>query len=722
VVFPEYTGDFWLLQTDKDGGIEWNKRIGGFRQDRLWSIIQTNDGGYLIGGESRSGIGMDRTTPNRGENDYWIVKLDATGNKQWDRAYGGTGADELRKIIALPNGQFCLTGFSNSPAGFEKSTSSINNSEDYWVVRIDENGTPLNDFSIGSDSLDWLYDATLTTDGNLILVGQSKSEAGFGKTAPLYGQNDMWLVKCSPTGTIFWDATFGGNGIDVCQRIRKSRDGNYFVAGESSSDKMSGNKTANHFGGTDLWVVKFSDSNSGPSIIWDKAYGGVSNDFGYDVAETELGTLLLFGQSTSPPLANGKDAALIGGNDYWCIFANPLGNKLWEETLGGATEDIGRFSFLAHDYGYILAGASRSNISPPYKSQDNRGPSYTDDLWIVRTGCAFPPPILEDLPKVCKDDIISLDATVNGPCDGCTYVWQDGTAGPLRSLQPDSTTEYKVTVVHPDGCEKSDSLVIEIVPGPDNFTALSEPVSCYGKKDASFSIDGITGGAPPYQFSFNGGEWNETDSYFNLGAGLYELEILDTNGCKLDTSFIISQPDSVIVNLGPDVYLELGDSLQIQALTNLVDSFSFYWGQPLQLSCGDCLEPWVKPFLTTTYSIEVKDKNGCKATDNLLVIVQKEDNVYIPTAFSPNNLDNINDFFTVYAGKSVEKIRTLQVYDRWGELMFENYNFQPNKPTIGWDGKHHGRPLDPAVFTYWTEVEYVDGRVETFYGSLTLMN
>jgi gliding motility-associated-like protein len=722
VDFPEFTGDFWILKTDKDGDIEWDKRIGGFKQDRLWSIVQTSDGGYLVGGESRSGVGNDRTTPNRGENDYWVVKIDANGNKQWDRAYGSTGADELRKIVPLPNGQYCLAGFSNSPAGFEKSTSSVDGSDDYWVVRIDENGVPLNDFSVGSDSLDWLYDAILTTDGNLMLVGQSKSEPGFGKSAPLYGQNDMWLVKCSINGHILWDASFGGTGADVCQRIRQANDGNYFVIGESTSDKMSGNKTATHYGGTDAWVVKFSDNITGPVIIWDVAYGGISGDFGYDVVETDLGTLLLFGQSTSPPVANGKDAPLIGGNDYWCIFTNPQGGKLWEETLGGITEDIGRIGFLAHDYGYILAGASRSNTSLPYKSQDNRGPIWSDDLWVIRTGCAFPPPELNDLPKFCLDDVISLDATVPGPCDGCTYHWEDGTNSPLRSLSPDTTTEVKVTVVHPDGCEMADSILIVIVPGPDEFLGSWTPVSCYGKTDASLSIDSIGGIAPPFLYSINGSEFSVTTSFYTLGAGIYDIEVLDTNGCTLDTSLYILQPDSVMVDLGPDIFLELGDSVQLQALTNLVDSFRFFWGQPLELSCADCLEPFVQPFLTSTYSIEVKDKNGCEAMDNIVVIVKKEDNVYIPTAFSPNNLDNLNDFFTVYAGKSIEKVKSLHVFDRWGEMMFERFDFRPNIDQIGWDGKLNERPLDPGVFAYKAVIEYIDGRIEEFYGTVTLMN
>jgi gliding motility-associated-like protein len=714
-------GDYWLLKTDKDGNVLWDRRIGGLAQDRLWSAFQTADGGFLLGGESRSDIGMDRTWANRGEKDFWVVKVDANGNKEWDRAYGGTGIDELRKILPLPNGQFWLAGHSNSPASFEKSTNAVNGSLDFWAVKIDENGQPLADFSIGGDALDEMYDAILTPDGNILMAGPSQSPTGFGKTAPFYGVNDMWLVKISPNGQVRWDASFGGNGQDVCQRLKMTSDGNYLALGQSTSDKMSGNKTADHFGGDDAWFVKFSDTGTGVEMIWDKAFGGISADFGFDVAETGLGNLMLFGQSTSPPSLPGKDSPLIGANDFWCIFSDANGDRIWEETLGGDLDDIGRFAFLAHDYGFLLVGASKSSAYLPFKSQDNRGPEWSDDLWVVRTGCAFPPPQLQDLPKFCLDDEISLDATVPGPCDSCTYQWEDGTTGPIRSVSPETTTELKVTVIHPDGCEMADSTIIEIVPGPDGFQGSWTPISCYGETDASLSIDSISGIAPPFLYALNGSEFSATTDFYQLGAGIYNIEVLDTNGCTLDTSLYIPQPDSVMVDLGPDIFLELGDSVQLQALTNLVDSFSFFWGQPLELSCADCLEPFVRPFLTSTYSIEVKDKNGCEAKDNIVVIVKKEDNIYIPTAFSPNNLDNLNDFFTIYAGKSIKTVRSLQVFDRWGEMMFERFDFQPNVGQIGWDGRLQGRFLDPAVFTYKAVIEYVDSRIQEFYGTVTLV-
>ena len=339
-------------------------------------------------------------------------------------------------------------------------------------------------------------------------------------------------------------------------------------------------------------------------------------------------------------------------------------------------------------------------------------------MWVIRTGCAFPGPDLQDLPKACKDESILVDATVDS-CEHCIYIWDDGSNNPVRNFTPDTTTQVKVTIVHPDGCDLSDSLIIEIVPGPEALLADGEPISCYGADDAEFLIEAVQGGTPPYQYSLNGGDWEDFAHYINMPPGEYTLNILDVNECPFDTIFFIAQPEEVIVELGDDIRIELGDSTQLQALTNLVDSFTFYWGQPDLIFC-ECMEPWVQPSYTTTYSFHIKDKNGCAAEDLVRVIVQRDTAVYIPTVFSPNN-DNINDFFTIYAGPNVRIVKTLMVFDRWGEKMFEQHDFPPNVDQIGWNGKLDGKPMQPAVFVYWAEVEFLDGKTAFFEGGITLV-
>jgi gliding motility-associated-like protein len=710
VEWPIRTGDFWLLKTDGDGNMEWERRIGGDAEDRLWDIRQAPDGGFIMGGESRSNKWEDHSEQLRGVIDAWLVKTDALGNIEWERSLGGVDSDLIRVILPIPDGSgYLLAGHSNSDMGFEKSENSRGNN-DFWIVRIDAQGNVLWDKTIGGSGEDILNDAEIAHGGGFVLVGQSTSPIGFDKTSPLFGLNDYWVVRVDDLGNILWQRSFGGDNEDSCNDILVTSNGGYLLSGHSVSP--SG------FGQRDAWFISI---NGAGGTNWERRYGGQSADIGYAAAQNPLGYYMAVGVSFSLPDSisgvGNKSSQLIGASDSWVLFLDPDGNKLWDESLGGSQSEKFEHIARAHGYGYIMAGISGSGISPPYKSEDNKG---GNDFWILRTGCSFPGPVLDDLPKVCRDEFVEVDATVNA-CDQCLYIWDDGGTGPVRQFSPDTTLQVMVTLLHPDGCELSDSVVIEIVPGPESVRSGGLPVSCYGADDAEFYIENVVGGSPPYLFSLNGGEWQDVADYVRMPPGNYSLDIMDNYGCLFDTSFFISQPEEVLLELGPDIFLDLGDSTQVQALTNLLDSFYINWQQPEFLSCTDCMEPWINNIsYTTILTARIVDKNGCDARDNLRIIVEKSDAVYIPNAFSPNN-DNINDFFTVYTDRSVKQVNTLMVFDRWGEKMFEKHDFQPNMEQIGWDGRFNGKFMDPAVFVYWAEVEYADGRTEIFEGDVAII-
>jgi gliding motility-associated-like protein len=715
VVWPKKEGDFWVIKTDGNGNPVWDKRYGGYAEDRLWCIRQTNDGGFILGGESTSGVGGNKSDPSRGGMDFWVVKTDANGNIEWDATYGGPDNDTLRTIIPMPDGSYVLAGYSNSRSGFEKSVDSRAGTSDYWVVKIASDGTYMKDFTLGGAGEDRLFDAALLPDGNVLLAGYSTSPESFDKQQPFYGINDYWVLKINLDGNVLWEKTFGGSGEDVIQSVYITQSGSILLIGQSSSP-VSGNKTQPSYGNQDAWLINIEDQGSTATVLWEKTFGGLSADYAYSAAQNSLGYFMILGVTASEPLpAGGRRAPFIGFNDFWVLFLDNAGNLLWDETLGGVNYDSGVKISRAHEYGFILGGHSSSTVSPPYKSEPSRG---VNDLWIVRTGCAFPGPDLQDIPKACQDESLTVNATVDS-CEHCIYVWHDGSNDPIRTFAPSVPTEVKVTIVHPDGCDLSDSLLINIIPGPKALITDSSPVSCFGAADAEFLVEKIQGGTAPFLYSLNGGAWEEYAHYTRMPPGEYTLNILDANECPFDTSFTIIQPEEVIIELGEDIRIPFGDSVQLQALTNLVESFTFFWGQPDQLSCN-CLEPWVRPFYSTTYSIHIKNENGCEAKDLVRVIVERDTAVFIPTAFSPNN-DNINDFFTVYTGPGVERVKTLMVFDRWGEKMFERHDFPPNVDQLGWDGRLDGRPLQPAVFTYWAEIVFIDGKTGLFEGGITLL-
>src|SRR5690606_38937289 len=108
------------------------------------------------------------------------------------------------------------------------------------------------------------------------------------------------------------------------------------------------------------------------------------------------------------------------------------------------------------------------------------------------------------------------------------------------------------------------------------------------------------------------------------------------------------------------------------------------------------------------------------ATDCVTVFVLVSRPIYIPSAFSPND-DGVNDYFTVFSGRQVRQIRRLLIFDRWGDLIYEGKDILPNVETLGWNGRFRGKRMDPAVFAYYTEVEFIDGVVVPYAGDVTLV-
>jgi gliding motility-associated-like protein len=145
------------------------------------------------------------------------------------------------------------------------------------------------------------------------------------------------------------------------------------------------------------------------------------------------------------------------------------------------------------------------------------------------------------------------------------------------------------------------------------------------------------------------------------------------------------------------------------------------WTPAEGLSCTDCLNPVFSGTEPTNYTLYIEDKNGCGVSARTFVSIEKKFQVYIPSAFSPNNGDGINDVFHIFADPDiVAKVNSFLIFDRWGENLFENYNFQPNDPVEGWDGNFRGQRLNTGVYVYFAEIEFIDGTRKIFKGDVTL--
>lgn len=258
------SSDYWLVKIDSLGNIQWQKVIGGTGIDHILSVIETLDGGYALAGFSWSGIGEDKTTPGFGGFDYWIVKLDASRNIQWQKEYGGNSFEHLMSIQQLPDSSYIIGGFSQSGVSGNK-TEPGRGMYDYWTVHTDPQGVILWQKAFGGSAAEENRGGIVPTmDGGYLHVGFSQSGISGEKSEPNRGMDDYWIVKTDANGILQWDKTFGGDSTEFLYTALQASDGGFLLAGWSRSG-ISGDKTGFNRGGFDYWIIKTTPEPTGIS-------------------------------------------------------------------------------------------------------------------------------------------------------------------------------------------------------------------------------------------------------------------------------------------------------------------------------------------------------------------------------------------------------------------------------------------------------------------------
>jgi len=379
----EGKNDYWIVKSDKNGQKLWDKRYGGAGEDYLNRIIQTPDGGYLLGGSSLSGKSGDKTQDSQGERDYWVVKIDKQGNQQWDKTYGGNGSDELRKIVPLASGEYVLGGYSNSSASGDKSQDS-QGGNDYWLVKIKADGTKLWDKRYGGTREDLLGSFIQTLGGGFFLAGSSESGQNGDKTQASRGGSDFWVVQTDKDGNLLWDKSYGGSGQDELYSVGRTKGDNLFLAGTSSSG-ANGDKSQASQGGKDYWMIKLDEHGIKQ---WDRTFGGSEEDELRASTFTNEGHYVLAGHSNSGA-GGDKSQASQGSSDYWIVQVNEKGDKVVDQRYGGSGEEELRSVFQTSDGGLLLAGRSSSGVSGD-RSQPSQGGT---DYWLLKISPEMAAPV-----------------------------------------------------------------------------------------------------------------------------------------------------------------------------------------------------------------------------------------------------------------------------------------------------------------------------------------
>jgi gliding motility-associated-like protein len=195
---------------------------------------------------------------------------------------------------------------------------------------------------------------------------------------------------------------------------------------------------------------------------------------------------------------------------------------------------------------------------------------------------------------------------------------------------------------------------------------------------------------------------------------------MDANMCIDSMEVFVYEPTQFLAGVFPiDTFIVLGESVELLTFPNQPLS-SVTWTPADYLSCDTCLNPIASPVESTTYLVEMVNTDSCTFSTEVLIRLDKQKNVFIPNVFSPNG-DGYNDFVTVYSDSSVVRVRTIKIFDRWGEIIYVRDNFLTNEILSGWDGTFNGKKMNPAVFIFLAEIEFIDGSVEVFKGDITLV-
>lgn len=633
-----------------------------------------------------TGLGQCNCTSNAGTMD--LKKIDGCiGSSVFPKHNGDQALDPddapLTFILfsdpADPLGSILQTG-NFPPISFDFDQNSMFADTTYFISTIAGN--------LGTGGAVDFSDPCLSVSPPVELVWHELPTAVISGNAKVCA-NEMSTVQIQFTGTGPWNFVYKLNGI--------------------STPGVSAQPVFN------IATTPQVNQNFSLVSVFDQfCAGSVSGSALVEVQQSPTG-FLVGPASVCPGFPAKLLLQLIGGTTYDVSIS---GSNGWDTTILGATNGL---QFFVQPTGAGPVSYQITSLTSP------------------QTPCFFvqTPPIFIEIKDISESLTLSQFGAFNISCPGAndgtvevsasggqppyTFIWNTGSTS--KKITDLAQGWYQVTVTDAGGCIDSVyALLFE--PPPVVFDWRSETAACFGGQEGTLTVESVIGGIAPYKISVNGGLALTTNSFpvvfSNMSAGVYDVEIIDGNGCKTNGQASVDAANELIVELGPDIYLPLGDSVLLEGLVNYpVDTA---WFSPIKfLETPDSIASWSRPLNTMRYQLTVKDANGCTATDFILVEVDATRHVFVPNAFFPER-EGPNGTVAVFGGHDVAEITSFQIFDRWGDLVHEALEFEPNDLTKGWNGKSvGGKKASPGVYVYWLKVLFADGSTALYKGDITLV-
>ena len=331
-----------------------------------------------------------------------------------------------------------------------------------------------------------------------------------------------------------------------------------------------------------------------------------------------------------------------------------------------------------------------------------------------------------------ENGVISLAVSGGNDSQPYTFRWNDAPNRNAPVARDVPAGNYIIDVTDFKGC--TDQLDFTLTSPDEIVFTLSEPdpILCFGDL-TTLSVVSASGGQGlsdlDYQVSVNGSSFQPVGQEFQVQGGVpLPITVIDPAECAATGEIVIPSPPQITVRLPDEVEVELGDSVRLLpaifpgGAPILFDSIRWTPDSAISFRNGNLADPYVSPFSETVYTITVTDEDGCEQEASVLVTVDRNRNVFIPNAFSPNG-DANNDEFKIFTGPGVRSINYLRVFDRWGNAIFSRDNVALNEfgEEVTWDGTFRGRTVNPDTYVYLAEIEFLDGRVIVYKGDVNVL-
>jgi hypothetical protein len=328
----------WIIVLDSNETIINQKQIGGDDTDILAAVTKVDDGFILIH-QSNSGISHDKTTSAFGPTDFWLVKVDFSLNIVWQKQYGSTSVDQAFDVTANNLGEILISGQTNGglhPSG--NRTAPQKGFIDAWLLKLDSQGNEIWQISLGGDSVESRTKICLDEFGNIYALMYSDSKPSLDKTQDTIGLGDLWICKLNPNGELLSQTIVGGTEYEFYGGWDILFVENQLIVSALSTSGVSGNKTTPHFGESDVWALSL---DTALNINWQLSLGGDQFEYLGEFYYSEKRNTLFQVCTSNSGITGNKTVANVGAYDYWLVEFDLNGNILNQFGAGGLGDDRG---------------------------------------------------------------------------------------------------------------------------------------------------------------------------------------------------------------------------------------------------------------------------------------------------------------------------------------------------------------------------------------------